>query len=371
MKNIPTKYNHNLPKKITGSYTDDYDISYIHDIIINTLTLEKNNIPELNKELEILKKSSLKLHTFNNKKEINEAMDKIEKEINMIKSNSRLIEYKSLATTLIEKYINLKINDGSVNERLKVINQYLKIAKKYINIQVNRVVVNKNACMNCKASLDNGNISIYGVLKCPECNNEHHDIISIKHMEHFKTHSNTENDMENFDKALMRYQGLQNNPPKNLYSKLDVYFNQRGLPSAEYIKSLPYNERGKKGNVNKEMLCTALSAIGYASYYEDVNLIGHIYWDWKLPDLTLLKETIMRHYIITQKNFYKIPIDVRDRISSLGTQFRLFKHLQLVGHICYVDDFKIAENQDSIQNHNRIWKLMCELSDDPEIYYIE
>lgn len=369
MKNCNDKNSINLPSNITGTYTDDYDISYVHDIIINRLIHEKENIPVLSKKLDKLKRLKLKTQTYNAKNETQQAIDNIEQEIEIIKSEERLTSYKTLAIPLIEKYINLKFYD---NDRLKIINQYLILAKKYISIQVSRSIVHKKSCMNCKTSLEYEEVSTDGILRCPECHNEHQIIATLKHIDHFKIqHLNNENDMDNFIKALTRYQGLQGNPPAVLFTKLDSYFKERGFPEAAYIRSLPYNDRGKKGNVNKEMLYTALSSIGYASYYEDINLIGHIYWDWKLPDLTHLKETILRHYTITQKSFYKIPLELRGRISSLGCNYRLYKHLQLVGVPVYKDDFKIAENHDSITQHDKIWKLMCTLSEDDEIYYIE
>lgn len=371
MKNQNEKNAINLNPSIVGTYTDDYDICYVHDIIINTLTQEKDKLSSLNKKIENLKKIKQKTQTFNAKTETLDAIEEINKEILMIKGEERLKAYTLLSLPLIDKYINVKFDTDSTN-RLKIINEYLKIAKKYISIQVSRNVNHKKSCMNCKTSLENEEMSTDGILRCPECHNEHQMIESIKHIDHFKIqHLNNENDMDNFINALTRYQGLQGNPPAIIFTKLDAYFKERGLPDAAYIRSLPYNDRGKKGEYNKEMLYNALSSIGYASYYEDINLIGHIYWDWKLPDLTNLKETILRHYTITQKSFYKIPLEIRERISSLGCNYRLYNHLRLVGVPVYKDDFKIAENPNSIAQHDKIWKLMCSLSDDEEIYYIE
>lgn len=359
-----------LPNKIVGTYTDDYDIIYVHEIIIDTLSQEKKNLPEMYKELELLKKAESKIQTFNDKNETLAAIDILNQKIQMIINDQKITSYKEVATPLVQKYMDYKLN-GEYQEKIKIIDKYIKHAKKYIDIQVKRQIKSKKSCLKCNHDLEYDDVSTDGILRCSECRNEHQVITTLKHVDHSKTNTSLENDMENFIKALNRYQGLQSNPPKALYAKLDTYFSERGLPSAEYIRSLPYNDRGKKGNVNKEMLYAALSSIGYSSYYEDVNLIGHIYWDWKLPDLTLLKDTIIRHYLITQKSFYKIPLEIRDRISSLGTSYRLWKHLELVGVPVYQDDFKIAENPKSINNHKRLWKLMCENADDDEIYYID
>src|SRR4029079_7737136 len=307
-----------------------------------------------------LKEQSLKPQTMNAKKETLKLIADLESAISLIDKGQKLKKYKSMSEPLVQTYLKSKGDD-----KLIIIEKFLKLAKNYIDINVSHTINVVNSCLNCKKVIDEVNQD--NVIKCPYCDNEHQHVNTLKYSEQFKN----ENDMENFVKALTRYQGLQALPPKIIYTKLDQYFKERGLPSSDEIKTLPYNDNGKKGNTNKEMLYIALSQIGYSSYYEDVNLIGHIYWDWKLPDLVSVKDIIMRHFIETQKAFYKIPVDVKRRVSSLGTSYRLWRHLQLVGHICTVDDFKIAENQDSLSTHNRIWKMMCEMADDPEIYYID
>ncbi|HSW76975.1 MAG TPA: hypothetical protein VLG50_08005 [Candidatus Saccharimonadales bacterium] len=364
-----SKKQDNLISKIVCTYTDDYDITLVHDIITKALSNEKQLLPSLTDKLDMLKLLQQKPQTFNAKKETLAEIQSIEAEIDRVNKLTKLHDYLQLSQPLIEQYRMLKFNNEST---LKVIDQYLKMAKQYYTIHITRQMNVHDCCVNCKKPLDYQINVANGMIKCPHCLNEHQLLNTTKSNEGQKIQNmNTENDMDNFVKALLRYQGLQHNPPTIIYQKLDTYFKQRGKPTSNDIKSMPYNDKGKKGNTNKEMLCQALSHIGYASYYEDVNLIGHIYWDWKLPDLTNLKDTILRHYQMTQKSFYKIPFDVRGRISSLGTQYRLWRHLQLVGHICDMDEFKIAENNDSLQNHHRLWRMMCEISNDPEIYYID
>ena len=361
-------FNNKLPTKIEDTYKDDYDIMYVHNIILNTIKQEKFTLPNLYKQLNALNQSLLTLQTYNVKKDTLKNRDDLEDHIKNINNNTKLIEYQKASEPLITQYTLLKKNN---QERLKVIQQYLKLAKKYIVIHVTRVIDAKIVCLNCKATLEevsNGN----GAIRCIGCNNEYQAINATKYTDNYNMqYINTDNDDENFAKALMRYQGLQNTPPKIIFEKLNVYFKQRGFPDAETIRAMPYNDQGKKGNTNKKMLCTALASVGYASFYEDSSLIGAILFDWKLPDLTHLKDTILEHYAITQKSFYKIPSNVRQRISSLGTQYRLWRHLQLVGHQCCVEDFKIAENNDSLQNHHRLWRMMVEISNHPDIYYID
>jgi predicted Zn-ribbon and HTH transcriptional regulator len=363
-----------MSKKIVDTYVDNYDITYIHNIIINNLKQEIYKIPYLEKELNNLQSQADKPQTYNVKKEM--LLD-IAKKKEYIKNNVKINNYMAESTPIIKKYLALvdqkKLDNKNNNLVDKIIDSFLVVANKYIDISVTKLVDYKeNNCNNCDYNLTDVTVNQDHMLKCPNCHTEHQSIINKKFTYDTKiNYTNSENDIDNFMKALMRYEGLQEKPPLIIYEKLDTYFKERGLMTSKEIKSLPYNSNGKKGNTNREMLCNALSAIGYSDYYEDSNLIGHIYWDWKLPNLIHLKPTIIRHYTITQKCFYKIPLAVRDRISSLGTQYRLRRHLQLVGHDCDINDFKIAENATSLHNHDRIWKLMCEMANDPEIYYID
>jgi hypothetical protein len=85
-----------------------------------------------------------------------------------------------------------------------------------------------------------------------------------------------------------------------------------------------------------------------------------------------LRELIIYHYNITQQIFNKIPVEERERDSSLGVPYRLWRHLQLVGHKCYIDEFKIVVNRESLNCHDKLWKRMTEEANliDPSIYYI-
>jgi hypothetical protein len=139
------------------------------------------------------------------------------------------------------------------------------------------------------------------------------------------------------------------------------------MPTGEQVRALPLNERGRRGDTDHKMLYDALSATGYSEFYEDANLIGNIYWGWPLPDVRHLERLIQTDYERTQRVYNTLP---KERVSSLGTQYRLFKHLQLRSHPCTKDEFKIAEMQESLELHESTWQKMCEGCNDPYIYFI-
>jgi hypothetical protein len=165
-------------------------------------------------------------------------------------------------------------------------------------------------------------------------------------------------DRENFWKALQRFQGKQNNHiPERLFKELDDYFVSFGLLTGKQICSLELTKKGTRGNTSRGMMFKALSETNNSVFYEDVNLICHLYWGWLLPDISSDEEQIMNDYDITQEVFKKIP---KDRRSSLNAQYRLWQHLRIRGYKYPIDDFKIVKTPDILVEHDRIMKIMCD-----------
>ena len=386
-----------LPNKITGAYNEDYNILYVDEIIRKKLQQEKfTHVQCLKNRLKTLDTMSMQPQTFLMRNRTLDNIRKLQAEISQIESGERLRKYNNRVSDILAKYrqYNGKVKTiifdveekeeyqemgDDVRRRIGLIDQYLDIASEYIQIDVIRINNRpSDICSGCGTSLAKVATNEDGTIRCPneECQTEHNVIILAKLAKDGSRINtiNTADDesIDNFLRALTRYQGLQqDHPDESLYDELDSYFARHDRPSGEEIKILPLNERGRRGDTNHRMLWNALSQIGRSEYYEDANLIGHLYWGWTLPNVAQYKETIILHYNKTQKVFYQIPIEERGRTSSLGTQYRLWRHLQLVGHECYMDEFKIAENPESIRTHNRLWRLMCEGANDPDIQYIQ
>jgi hypothetical protein len=385
-----------LPTKISGTYNEDYNIIYVDEIIRKKLQQEKfTHVQCLKNRLKTLDNISMQPQTYLMRKRTLDTIQKLQSEISQIESGERLRIYNNRVNDILTKYRQYsgKVKtvifdfdddeqyhemDDDVRRRISLIDRFLDIASEYIQIDIIRIN-NRPAdiCSGCGASLAKVATNEEGTIRCPndECRTEHNVIILAKLAKdgsRINTCSSTDDEsIDNFLRAFTRFQGLQqDHPDDSLYIELDNYFARHDRPSGDEIKRLPLNERGRRGDTNHKMLWNALSQIGRSEYYEDANLIGHLYWGWTLPNVMHHKETIILHYNKTQKVFYQIPPEERGRNSSLGTQYRLWRHLQLVGHDCYMDEFKIAENPESIRLHNRLWRLMCEGTNDPEIHYI-
>ena len=116
---------------------------------------------------------------------------------------------------------------------------------------------------------------------------------------------------------------------------------------------------GKKKELIKKLLLNAFEYLNFTQYYEETCYLCHLYWGWKLPDLSCYREKIIKDYQETQKIWNNIKCNYK-RSASLGSQFRLYVHLMAVGYPhCEREDFKIQDMVDSLRIHNEAWEIMC------------
>jgi hypothetical protein len=290
-----------------------------------------------------------------------------------------LIEYRKCSKTA--QTVQFGFNDdfcdldSDSQHRIVIIEKFLMIASKYLEINIirnNGKLI--DICVGCSQPLTDLSPDGEGMIRCRHCDTENNTINMTKSgkdgLRVNMAHPFEDESIENFLKAFYRYQGLQDPPDPIIYQKLDAYFRQFGMPTGDEIKQLPLNKRGRRGMTDHKMLEVALSNIGHPEHYEDINLIGHLYWGWTQHNLMHHKETLIYIYQKTQCIFHSIPAEERGRESSLGTQYRLWRELQLVGHECYMDEFKIPDDTDSLNNHDHLWRRMCEGCNDPSIRFI-
>lgn len=387
-----------LPEKIVGQYVDDYNILYIDDIIRKKLQQEKYVLlPQLKKKIEKLKTFCKERLRCIKRMKYEDKLVKLNDEVQKIENGEKLKIYIEESQLLIEEYsmkaskikiISFEVEDESscvepdleTRKRIHIIDTYLnEIACKYIKLDIIRINNRpNNICDGCGELLTSTTPSEEGTIRCQFCLTEHDIVITTKLAKdgariNMSTNSDDES-IENFLRAFDRCKGERPEHFDNsIFDKLDEFFISRYRPTGEEIRKKPLNSRGRREDTNHQMLWDALFHINMSCHYEDANYIGHKYWGWTRPDIAKYRETVISHYNKTQKVFCQIPLEIRERESSLGTQFRLWRHLQLVGYECYMDEFKIAENPDSIKTHNKLWRMMCEKAnvDDSCIYYIE
>jgi hypothetical protein len=366
-------------ESLEGSYTDDYNILMVDDLIRKTLSNESITVlPGLEQSYQKYNEMVKKPQTVIERQNTIDKIQKVEQEIREIREGIKLQRYIDESKLLLHHYrkcrknirmISFTLEDTSSQEltpesreRVNIIEKYLDIARKYISISVMRAHTNNvPRCSGCNNILKATMINEYGNSQCAICAVEHQMVIYTKtnvDNEHISG-KKTDDSFENLMKAFYAYQGLQDiHIPDIIYCKLDEYFLAHNLPKGEEVRKLPMNRRGRRGNTTPNMIWTALEKIGHTEYNDDCYLIARNYWDWELPNLIQHEQLFKQHYISTQQVFNSMTPEEKGRSSSLGTQYRLWRELEYIGHECYPEDFRIAENEESRRIHDRLWKIM-------------
>lgn len=374
-----------LPDRIEGTYIFDYDIFKIHHILDQKF--EQNRKKKLDELSKLMQKENLKIKGKQNLIERKTSRNKIaqyEKDIKILEEKLDKKEYLIKAIPLLEEYealgsLKQKIafNNHGIKEeecseseerqlyRHEIIGDYLEIARKYINIDLMRKLPNEKGCPGCGLSYEEAEVieDDSGLMICPGCGLEKIKIVKSAIFADNNRVNNSRNNYEdraNFEKVVMRYQGKQiTKPPKELYDKLEAWFLKQDLYTAEHYNSLPLNEEGRKEGTSKELMMEALSGVSLPGYYDDINLICHIYFGWSLPDISHLEEAIMKDYDDFQRVYESL--DKEGRKSSLNSQWKLWLLLKRRGWPCKAADFKIPTTPSILDYHKIISKQVYQI----------
>lgn len=374
------------PDRIDAVYTDDYNIINVHNIILTRFRYGRSGrIVDLGIQARLEKEKLKHPQTVVERMSTLENIKRLENEITVLTTNSDVETYLAEVTGLVEAYKAIgtitkvvsfkhgaKQNKGDLPEdfdryehRHALIANFLEIARKYISINIIHDIPFDNTCPNCNADFKDVPVDEESGVQVCACGYEKSCLTRTNVFTELTRQSSGRNgydDRDNFLKALRRYEGKQpNHLPENLPEVLDRHFTSFGLPSIEEIRKRPLIEKGPrqgtKEGTSRDMMFKALYETNNVAYYEDINLIAHLTWGWSLPDISYLEEQIMDDYDKTQRIYEALP---KERKSNLNIQYRLFKHLQMRKHNCYIDDFKIVKTRDILEYHDSIWRLMIE-----------
>jgi hypothetical protein len=381
--------NKHSPEKLVASHLNDFNLHRIHETVMRKLYQKHHKIDKWNVEIQSLKEKIKRPQRMIERRKSVERIRYLEKKIQEIREESHIQEYINQTESLLKEYDKYfpkkreidflrskkKENVLPLEEeknplywrKIRIVKRYVEIASRYVDIQMIVKKKNVHRCV-CGYDLNEVHIDNLGIQICPECNTERYIVGHNLYKTDTFSSKNEYNDEDNFEKALMRYQGKQPDKiPDTLFEDLDAYFSARGFPTSEEIRALEPNAKGRKPGTSLPILYKALQETDNSTFYEDANLIAHKYWGWTLPDVTSLESVIKQDYRKTQRIYNSLQ---KERSSSLGTQYRLFKHLEMRGHPCSISDFKIVKMRESLEYHDKNWKIMCERCQDPEIFFI-
>jgi hypothetical protein len=310
----------------------------IPDIVIEGQNKSQNKTQDKDDKLLILKRQ------LESKEDIIE--------IDKLVSSKLDSNLKSIYQDRGKKLVQEILSETAENKRKLKYEEYVNFLKSFMNVSFDNTPDNeerkKLRCLYCDKDKFFSNS---GIIYCSNCYSEispEISLYSINKKNIYNTYIYEEK--ENFRRAIERFQGKQKVKfPKDMFERLDRYFASYGLPTGKEV-------RERKILMDKELLLKALSENKLNKYYEDINLICNIYWNYELPDISHIEKKLMEDYEKFNEMYRKIK---KNRKSSLNTQFLLYKLLKRNGFPCNKSDFKLIKTADIIELHKKIYKEVC------------
>lgn len=367
---------------LKGEYSSNIDLSSVFEQLKDSIKSKNLSlIKQYSDQISQIKKSisSCTRLEYNN---YNRKCQDLQEKIDIMKSNINLSNYIDEAENLVERFKKInhdvridKDDEDEDPDKVRIIQDFFEITSKYISHEFfHKKRSTSYNCQGCGFEIKE-TIGDDGIIICPNCDGQFCPIVTFKNLGEKNitlVNSTKDDSMNNFISALEDYLGIKNvDMNKTLITNLDKYFKSKMMLTGKQIKKLPLNPDGTRGTTKVEIMRKALTDLHEKSQMKNVHSIARNYWGWSKPKQSHLRNIIIEDYIKTQNVYNSIPISERKRKSSLGTEYRLWRHLQLRNYPCDKSDFKISKSDDSLILHDKLWKRMCEGAGDPDIYYID
>jgi len=377
---IPEPVDGDSPDTIKAVYSTDLNILQIHVAIRARYAVRRFNIHVLQREIDMnkrlfgLSKIYVEQHKYKTK------VDTFQAEVDDLNTGQSWSEYIKVALPILQSYIPLrsastlgivtigknvvteKMTDTIVKERKAIIDAYCEIAAKHIYLDLTWTGFQDPSCLMCGAPSNKIDIDEEtGLVQC-ECDFQRGHILKSMRNKDVTRSGTTQrgeyDERETFEKGVAKWEGRYPEEfPPDLEERLDKYLCSKGFPLASEIRKRPLNRKGRREGTSIALLCDTLGDMDLSEYYTSYNIIGHMYWGWRLPDIDAIRDSILDKYRRTQAAYEKIP---GRRQSSLNFNIHLYLLLKSENYDCDRDDFKFLTSPVSLEYHHNMWFLMCE-----------
>jgi ribosomal protein L37E len=352
--------------QIVGTYRHDYDILGADQIVTAYLALEQSGqgpkTTRLQAEMATLEQQYHQAPTTARARELQRKLEQRRQSLAVWTSGRKIAEYRQAVDSYLNEYRLMGLHvrqlrpgvlEESQPDRIRVIARYLATANAYYDIQVRRADKQLRGCFRCGQEPGHAEQAY-----CESCGLERLLLVSGSDKKEARPAPEIKG---NVVKAWQRYQGLQNDTiSAELLEALDQYFIGKGLPDGATVRSMPLGPRRYRGNTNHKLLYTALEETNFRDYYEDAELIGHLYWGWELPDVNHLEQAFFEIYQTIEAAYLSIPY--KGRKSDLGTQITIFRILHMLGHDCRKSEFKVPKMDKCWESSEDLWQKACRIA---------
>lgn len=325
-----------VPQEIRATYTDDYNICPVHEIITRYLELQKESIPTMRKQIDTLKKEVAA--TVVKRKSIEDKCKQLEEKIAF--ASIALSKYQDEVKNIIEEYTGISSRADDMARRIILIESYIDIAQQYYPLNVTRIVSRPASC-DCGTDIKHLPLDGTGVQKCGRCHfeislDDAYDASVVTEEDSISVEVSKER--VNFVKAIQNFQGLiEVKNFSEVCKRLDAYFARVGLPTREDAKKLGYDEWNAKVGTSTAMMISALKNTGQPELYPQIAYIRTHYWGWKPHNISHLEPKLMDSYDKIQRVYER----KKKMKAAMNVNYHLYRQLQHIGYRVPLCHFKI------------------------------
>ena len=383
-------YETDVAESINICYGDDINIIDIHRFICLNFAVRRRIIPTLERMVEEhLHRSRSSTLTINQRRKYEKLAEGLSEKIKRYKSDQDWNIYVHGVKDILVQYFNnmsqktrgilyigKKHNQEKIEvkrHRLQLIFRYIDCLREIINVNVTRNASMRHFCMVCSRPYDENNVEEESDYYACPCG--HSFYLMSKEITYHDPHTISpknivaDDSSNSFLETINKFMGKQTNVniPKELFGQFDEYLSHHNHPIGSYFLSLPVEKRahveriGNTHGTSVSMLINMLKETNNSLFYEDINLIGHLYFGWLLPNLSKWIEDIMVIYRMTKIVYDQYP---GKRSSVLNSKIILYFILEYLKIPCSPEDFKLMDTKDSVDNYRESWKIM---STDPDV----
>lgn len=374
------KNNEKIAETLKVSYRNNINICQIHDYIKRNFAIKKTKVENFVKISEMhMERSRSNELTHNQKSKL---IKKSKECLDMAKKCGSEEDWKNYIEGAIpiliqyskdcEEVTKLRVEtkgigsdyENAVESRIETIERYFTLVSKFFTTDISRKRQDKYQCPVCSKLFDERLIiSEYSYYNC-ECGHSFYLMSrDIAYHNQVSPVNVSEEVADNFTDTIDRFCGRQSNIsiPDELYRQFDDYLRSSGDRTGAEIKKLPKEKsihKEKIGNLrgtSVSMLISMLKKTNNSLYYDNINLIGHIYFGWTLPDLSEWTGDIMRIYDLTKKVYNRMA---NKRLSVLNGNVILYFILNYLHIPCSKDNFKLMDTKHSFDNYKENWEVM-------------